>query len=140
MPLRGLSMVKRSSHWTRPKTNFFGLVRPNANFACRGQFQKYQPREALYDLIIFPMPKYTCSSSWNNVMLLWFNLRPRDQMVSMSLNAFCKRLSTHHNTQMVTQIKKPSILLDSQHSIIARDSPRKFIHDQKVISSDETRN
>ena len=81
-------------------------VRPNANFACNGQYQKYQPREGLDDLITFSMPKYTFSSSRNTIMLLRFNLRPRDQMVPMSLNAFCKQLSTRHNAQMVTQIEK----------------------------------
>ena len=75
----------------------FCSVRPNANFACRGQFQKSRPREASNDLIIFSIPKYTFSSSHNTIMQLRFNLRPRDQMVPMSLNAFCKRLSTRRS-------------------------------------------
>ena len=86
------------------------------------------------------MPKYTFSSSRNTIMVLQFNLRPQDQMVSMPLNAFCKWLSTRHNTQKVTQVEKSSIPSESKHSIIAMDSPTKLIHVQKVISLDKTKN
>ena len=127
MPLQSLSMAKRSCHWMRTKTSFFCSMRPKANFTCKGHFQKYQQRKGLDDLITFSIPKCAFSISQNTIMLLRFNLRPQDQMVPMSLNAFCKQLSTRHNTQTVTQIEKPSI---------PSDAPVKLIHGRKVISLD----
>ena len=60
------------------EASFFGLekklgfssVRPNGNLTCKGHIKKSQPQKGLDELIIFSMPKYTFSRSWNNIMLL----------------------------------------------------------------------
>ena len=102
-------------------------------FAHGGQIHIFLDRECVASVPTWNIPKHTCMTCRNPILLHGFHSMRRLGIQHVSLKA-CRRLdSMCHKMMVIAQIEKSSIPLDLGHWDSARSDPLLWSHGQGII-------
>ena len=114
--------------WTRD--HFFGqfwklgllLVRECPIFAHRGQLCKFLKHEHVASVLTWNLPKHTCMTHYNAILMHSFHSMPRVGIQQVSLKSYRRWDSTCDRMMVISRIDEPLDSLDSGHRDSAREA------------------